>query len=879
MGRVTLELASEALRLADSQPRRAAQLATRAVAAARTEGDREAESVSGRASGLAAFYLKDVDSAVRHLRAAIVAGQRANSPQRVGEARMTLAYVENWRGRTAMAVRFINVAVAETTGIEHARAVAQRGAIKHQLGRVAAAMEDYRAALPSLRRGQDLLWVQRVLSNRGIAHTERREFSAARADLQEARRICEELGLELLSGVADQNLGTVEAFDGRLPEALEHYGAAENRFRELGSLVGSVLVDRSEVLLSARLIPEARDAAELAIADFQSERRFLMIPDVRLLLARIAQSDGDAPVARHQAILAAREFDRAGRSEWAALARLSVVALGADGAHKSPRTNEVLSLVEATHRLRPDVVIEALLMQGQRELSRGHPDVAASLLSRASAYRRRGAATLRARGWYAEAVLRQARGEKRATLSAARAGLNTLDQFGAALGASDLRANIAGHRVDLAQLGLRYALSERSASNVLAWAERGKASHLLQSPVHPPDDPRLASDLAQLRAIVHQIEEATEVGAGADALMQERVDIERRVRDLSWRHRADRTRDRVTFCPTEIAADLREAALVEYTQADGDLHVVTLVDGHHRLRPLGRLADIETLAARVPFALHRLQRASLTQASATAARTLLEVTCDELDATLMHPLTELGDRSLVVVPTGALQWLPWAVLPSCRGRPVTVVPTASLWQSAIQRCATTEHVLVAAGPALPGAREEAQAVAAIHGVPPLVDDQATVAAVSRQLAGTSIAHLAAHGRVRADNPQFGSLRLADGPLMIYDLERLASAPHTLVVAACDAGRPVSSIGDELLGLTATLLGQGSAQLIASVSPILDVESGPMMSVLHTAMAAGRSAATALAAAQEQSMGRGRREFASAAGFVCFGAGFLSAVSQ
>ena len=44
--------------------------------------------------------------------------------------------------------------------------------------------------------------------------------------------------------------------------------------------------------------------------------------------------------------------------------------------------------------------------------------------------------------------------------------------------------------------------------------------------------------------------------------------------------------------------------------------------------------------------------------------------------------------------------------------------------------------------------------------------------MASSLGGAAVAHLAMHGRVRADNPLSGSLGFADGPLMIYDLEKL-----------------------------------------------------------------------------------------------------------
>ncbi|MFC4946126.1 CHAT domain-containing protein [Pseudonocardia sp. GCM10023141] len=52
---------------------------------------------------------------------------------------------------------------------------------------------------------------------------------------------------------------------------------------------------------------------------------------------------------------------------------------------------------------------------------------------------------------------------------------------------------------------------------------------------------------------------------------------------------------------------------------------------------------------------------------------------ERLDALLLGPLADLCDgRELVVVPTGALHAVPWAALPSCAGRPVSVAPSAAL---------------------------------------------------------------------------------------------------------------------------------------------------------------------------------------------------------
>jgi len=59
---------------------------------------------------------------------------------------------------------------------------------------------------------------------------------------------------------------------------------------------------------------------------------------------------------------------------------------------------------------------------------------------------------------------------------------------------------------------------------------------------------------------------------------------------------------------------------------------------------------------------------------------------------------------------------------------------------------------------------------------------ATRAELRRALSDAGIVHVAAHGRHQTENPLFSSIRLADGPLFAYELDR--AAPH-VILSACE----------------------------------------------------------------------------------------------
>ena len=871
------DLADEALRLADADPRRALETAKAATRLSHAEADLSAAAVAARATGLALFHLEDVEAAETKLREAVTLARRAHSSTLCAEVRMTLAYVLNWRGKSNAALRAIDAAVRDLAGVRRARAQAQRGTIRHQLGRFDRALPDYQAALRVLRPARDLRWTAHVLMNRGNGRAHRGEFEAAATDLREAQDLYRQLDMSLMVGHADHNLGYLEVLRGDLPAALWYFDRAEARFRELDSQLAPLLRDRAELLLSAQLIVEARDAAERTVQACISEGRRAILPEARLLLARVLQLQGNLSDALAQARAAARELDRQGQAELAALARLIVIILRLVSKGRDPATSQLPALIAASGGLWPQVPLEARIRAAESGLQRRNPAYAHELLAQASRGRHSGAATIRARAWYAQALRRRAEGNTRGAQSAARTGLRILDEYAAALGATDLRAHVAAHRNELALTGLRIAVEQGSPWQALRWAEHGRASHLHHAPGRPPTDSRLAEALAELRIVVREIAELRAGRRSSASLEHRQRALERRIRDEN-RLRRSSAETSLTLPPVaDLAGALADAAVVEYVALDGMLHAVSVVGGRARMHSVAPLGEVLALAERLPFALHRLARRSTRPASKSAALELLTATARQLDSLLLRRIPDLSDRPLLIVPTQTLQWLPWSLLGSCAGRPITVAPSATLWHAVTTRAAMAGEVVVAAGPGLAGARAEAAAVAAIHGVAPLVDAAATTEAVASRLTGASIAHLATHGRVRADNPLFGSLAFTDGPLMIYDLERLERTPHTVVVAACDAGRPVVPIGDELLGLTATLLTHGTSQLVASVVPILDIETKPLMTALHRSLVRGEPVAGALAAAQQKIAATGPAGIATAAGFLCFGAGFRAPV--
>jgi tetratricopeptide (TPR) repeat protein len=870
--------ATEAVRLVLVDPQQARTLALTAAAAARADHDRAALSVAERALGLVARECQDLDGAILHLRLAIRIAARAGHPAVAAEARMSLSVVLVHRGRTAGALREADLATQVLTGPAAGMAQQQRALVLQHLGRLDEALDGYRQALPALRRAGNTLVEARVLCNRGVLHVQRGALAAAERDLLRADALFSESGQTVGVAGARHNLAWVAARRGDVPTALRWFDAADVQYRALGTRRAELLIDRAELLLSVRLLSEARRAIEDAIAELTGGGTEAGLAEARLMLAQVALLEGDPGTARDAAALAARAFARQHRPAWKALARYTLVQAAFTSGDRSAQT--LRAARESAGQLAASgwvvAAIEARIVAARIALDLGRIDDAALELTIASRARNRGLADVRSRAWHAQALLHLARNQRRRAETSLRSGLQVLEDHRATIGATELRAHVSAQGVDLAVAGLRMAIEDGHVGRAFEWAERWRARSLIRRGARPPDDPELASRLTALRLVVAERKDAAKEGAGSTVLLRRQAQLEQEVRDICRRRTGDaQTAETERALSVEALGEvLGDRAMVELVELDGRLHGLTVTGEGAQLHPLGDVADAEAELRWLQSCLRRLARGHGSAPALAAARTAAHFAAGRLDGLLMRPLLDdIGDRSVVVAPTGVLHALPWSLLPSCRGRSVAVTPSARLWStSTVARPSHDGRVVLVAGPRLAHANREIERLERDYGrATSLSGSAAGVEPVLAGLDGARLAHVAAHGSFRADNPLFSCLELADGPLTVYDLESVRRAPDLVVLSACESGLSAVHPGDELMGLAAAVLSLGTRSLIASVVAVPDEETADVMLALHRHLRAGLSPAAALATVQAGEPPGGPGGLPPAVGFVSFGA--------
>ncbi|XVQ83714.1 CHAT domain-containing protein [Microbispora siamensis] len=837
-----LDRAEAAVRLSATDPRLALAEA-RAVLDLTAGAGGEAASVALRAAALAARELGDLELAGERLEQAIAAGR--GFPRRVAQARMSLVTVRAQLGDPEGGLRLADLAERDLVGADLARLGVQRSVALILLGRHEEAVRHCNRAIGLL--DDDPRFRAGGLLNRGLARTYLEQYGEAEADLAECARVARSAGHDHVAMLAEGNLPFVAARRGDIAAAFARYRAAETTLFGFPERLAAMRTDFAEALVAARLPGEARTLLEQAVPELVAAGAQAALPGARLLLAQAALLAGDAPLADTTARTALAELDAQGRAAWLPLAR-EVVLRARLTKTPAPQAARIASLPAHAH----DTAVEAEVSGTPA----GADGLVADLITCAD--------DLAACGWSgASAALRLTAAAAAVRLGAIAHARPQLDR----VAATAARPLVRWHAV-----AMRHRL-DGELDQALAATARGIEA--VQAPGGDAGPRDVARD-AELR--VHAARPAEDLAALG---LEISIDRARRTGDartvLEWAERW-RAVVRGAAAPTSVLHDVLPAGsglLVELVRCGDDLFAVTAGPGGCALRVLGSYQAAVEATVRIRYGLRRRAlRDTLRETDALpgAADEAVARELSALDRVLLSgpgTLTSVGSPAggpVTVVPTGALCTLPWPLLPSLRGRPVSVAADAAAWLAPRRGPADAPLVLSLAGPGLDHAAAEADMVAAAHGRARRIG--ATRAEVLRALERADVLHVAAHGMFSPRGPMLSQITLADGPLMAYDLLTARRIPRLVVLSACDAGMAHAPVDGAALGLAGAFLDSAArngdaACVVAGVVPVRDDEAPALMTLFHTLLAEGRSPAEALAQASEK---------AAVPGFVCFGAG-------
>src|SRR6266700_1739691 len=563
-----------------------------------------------------------------------------------------------------------------------------------------------------------------LLMSRAAVRQELGRFPAARRDLTAAAALVTGAGaLEIgpaLAATLTQTRAWVTMKSGRFAEGLRVFDEAARAYQAAALPLGEHYIEYADALMELRLLPEATTAARRAVREFSDSGIPLMAAEAQLRVAQLTLLAGDHDAAVTAAAAAAASFGRQTRAAFRA--RAVIVAAearlraGTGGAEELRRAAVAARLLASTGSTA--AAVHGFLVTGRLAAALDRRRLALAALSRAGSLARGAAVLVRLRGQVAAALAASLRHRDREALAHCRRGLTDLARHRGGLPSVELRALASGHGAELGRIGLGVVVRDGSPARVLHWMERGRAAALLA--VEPPSFAPISADIAALRAVQAETREgASELPAAARAErpVPGQAVLEERIRHATWRGGPVAETSAAPVAIGALRDRLAGRMLVTYGLLEEELIAVVIGPRRSRITQLGPLRPVREQVRALLFALRRLAQHGDPAAHA-AARASADLRLRRLTGLLLAPLNVGAGDELVVIPVPGLDGVPWAAV---HAGPVAVAPSATIWARTAAAARVTPSagdaghaVALVAGPDLPGAVEEVEALAGLY---------------------------------------------------------------------------------------------------------------------------------------------------------------------
>lgn len=444
--------------------------------------------------------------------------------------------------------------------------------------------------------------------------------------------------------------------------------------------------------------------------------------------------------------------------------------------------------------------------------------------------------------------------------------------------------------VDLALKLHRLEPEQGHAEAAFRYLESARALGLLESLTRFGSLPEPTPELRQLQAELHQLKIESLTGgeaSGPDVARREAA-IEERLEQLRLARPRHGLAEPRILASSEVRDLLdSETLLLEYHLGETHGAVWAITESEVAWRSLGSSAAIERAARELHEAL---------RGGAHAIRVWnVERTSRELSRLILEPVADLLDRRrLVVVPAGALHYVPFAALPHpasfedpateaellLQTHEISTLPSASVLAALRRRDAgrppAKELLALVAAPVLradderfPPSTKQAAGVREPHtGALPVsiphaaMEAEAILRVVGREnvraalgfdanrdfvfsgaLNGVRILHFATHGHLDDTRGELSGLALSrldraghgiDSYLWAYELYDLDLRADLVVLSACETALGEALRGEGLVGLTRGFLYAGVRRVLVSLWEVDDEATALLMESFYRA---------------------------------------------
>jgi CHAT domain-containing protein/Tfp pilus assembly protein PilF len=394
----------------------------------------------------------------------------------------------------------------------------------------------------------------------------------------------------------------------------------------------------------------------------------------------------------------------------------------------------------------------------------------------------------------------------------------------------------------------------------------------------------------RLFRIRHTPEQATNIARELAMLATEYEEVQVKIRQSSPRYAALTQPAPLPLEEIQQKVLDPDTVLLEYSLGEEKSFLWAVTRGSIKSYELPKRATVESLATSA----YNLLIARSPQYAETAL---------QLSGMLLAPVAaEIKNKRLLIVGDGALQYFPFAALPTPGGPDPLIVDheivtapsgavVAVLRQEMTNKRAADKTLAVFADPVFSindprvGSAQTTSGTARSGGLPSLrrlrfsrheaneitrfvpadskieaVDFAANRAlATSSEIGRYRIVHFATHGLINNEHPELSGVVLSlvdqkgqpqNGFLRLYDLYNLKLSAELVVLSACQTGLGREIKGEGLVGLTRGFMYAGAPRVVASLWQVEDRASAELMKRFYEGMFAKKlSPAAALKAAQ------------------------------